>query len=98
MIEPVNTRPTASTLIPALIAPLLFGLGAVASKALLADVSPVLLAGLLYLGSGIGLGAAWVLQPGTSRMNGKSLERKDLPWLAGAVLCGGVIGPVLLML
>ena len=87
-----------TNLLPALIAPLLFGLGAVASKSLLSDIPPVLLAGLLYLGSGLGLGAIWLLRPRGLSLAGAPLERADLPWLAGAVVCGGVVGPVLLML
>jgi drug/metabolite transporter (DMT)-like permease len=82
---------------PALIAAALFGLGTVASKALLRDLPPVMLAGLLYLGSGLGLGAIRALRPETSSLSGKRLERPDAPWLLGAVLCGGVVGPVLLM-
>jgi drug/metabolite transporter (DMT)-like permease len=78
---------------PALLAPLLFGLGTAAAKGLLADIPPVLLAGLLYLGSGLGLGLVWLLSPG----RGAALTRADLPWLAGAVLAGGVAGPVLMM-
>lgn len=79
---------------PALLAPLLFGLGTAASKGLLADIPPVLLAGLLYLSSGLGLGAVRLLSP---RPAGRALSRADLPWLAGAVLAGGVAGPVLMM-
>lgn len=78
---------------PALLAPLLFGLGTAAAKGLLADIPPVLLAGLLYLGSGLGLGAAWLLRGRA----GAALGRRDLPWLAGAILAGGVAGPVLMM-
>ena len=40
----------------ALAAALLFGAGTPIAKLLLADVSPWMLAGLLYLGSGLGLG------------------------------------------
>jgi drug/metabolite transporter (DMT)-like permease len=54
------------------------------------------LAELLYLGSGIGLTAlrlAW-----RSRAErGSGLSRADVPWLGGAVVFGGVLGPVLLM-
>ncbi|MDD5305411.1 MAG: DMT family transporter [Elusimicrobia bacterium] len=81
---------------PALLAPLLFGLGTAAAKGLLADLSPVLLAGLLYLGSGLGLGLVWLLRGRGGRTEG-ALGRADLPWLAGAILCGGVAGPVLMM-
>lgn len=91
-------RTTAAALAPAIIAPLLFGLGATASKALLADIPPLMLAGILYLSSGLGLGAVWLLRPRAGAMAGAPLERADLPWLAGAILCGGAVGPVLLML
>ncbi len=77
----------------ALVAALLFGAGTPIAKMLLADVSPWMLAGLLYLGSGIGLGAYRLIR-GAS---GPHLERRELLPLAGAVFFGGLVGPVLLM-
>ena len=77
----------------ALGAALLFGAGTPLAKQLLADVSPWLLAGLLYLGSGLGLTLA-------RRLRGErapALPPGEWRWLAGAVLAGGVVGPVLLM-
>jgi drug/metabolite transporter (DMT)-like permease len=84
----------------ALAAAALFGASTPLSKLLLGSVEPCLLAGLLYLGSGLGL-SLWLLF--ASRLTGKdskeaSLKRADLPWLAGAILFGGVAGPLLLML
>lgn len=58
-----------------------------------------LLAGLLYAGSGIGL-SLWIALRSTAAISPTgpaSLTRADLPWLAGAILSGGVAGPVLLM-
>ncbi len=78
----------------ALGAALLFGAGTPLAKLLLAQASPWLLAGLLYLGSGLGLGAVRRLR----RAPAVQLSRAEWPWLAGAVLAGGVVGPVLLML
>lgn len=78
----------------ALGAAILFGAGTPLAKQLLDNVSPWLLAGLLYLGSGIGLSLYRLL---THAPSGK-LARMDLPWLAGAILAGGIIAPVLLML
>ena len=74
---------------------LLFGAGTPLAKLLLsADVSPVLLAGLLYSGSGAGLGVyRLVRRPGRVR-----IVRGEIPALAGAVFFGGLAGPVLLML
>lgn len=77
----------------ALGAALLFGASTPLAKLLLGEVHPWLLAGLLYVGSGIGLGALRVLQ----RAEKARLAPGEGRWLAGAVLSGGVIGPVLLM-
>ncbi len=76
-------------------AALLFGAGTPLAKLLLAGTSPWLLAGLLYLGAGLGLTLVRVLRPAAPRAR---LARGEWPWLAGAVLFGGVVGPVLLML
>jgi drug/metabolite transporter (DMT)-like permease len=77
-----------------LAAALLFGAAAPLSKLLLAHTSPWLLAALLYLGSGCGL----ALLRRVRRRPAVRLPRGELRWLAGAVLAGGVAGPVLLML
>lgn len=78
----------------ALTAALLFGLGTPLAKLLLANVPPLMLAALLYLGSGIGLALLRMLLRKTSQLP----RGKEWFWLAGAVLAGGVAGPVLLML
>lgn len=77
----------------ALAAAFLFGGGTPLAKQLLAQVSPWLLAALLYLGSGLGL-ALLRLVRGSEPVN---LSRADWRWLNGAILSGGVIAPVLLM-
>ncbi len=79
----------------ALLAAALFGASTPLAKALLTENSPQLLAGLLYLGSGTGLFVVWLIRRGGPQE--ASLSRNDLPWLAGAVTFGGVIGPLLLM-
>src|SRR5262245_8665959 len=78
----------------ALLAAALFGASTPAAKVLAGEMHPVLLAGLLYAGSGVGLGLWLVLRSGRT----SPLQRADLPWLAGAVLSGGIVAPVLLML
>ena len=82
----------------ALAAAALFGASAPLAKRLLPTVEPMLLAGLLYLGSGLGL-AVWrqLSRRKAGSPSEARLSRGDTPWLAGAVLCGGVVGPVLLM-
>ncbi len=83
----------------ALAAALLFGASTPIAKVLLGVTEPVLLAGLLYLGSGCGLAIWWWLrfrfQDGGSQE--ASLKRTDLPWLVGAIFAGGIVGPALLM-
>ena len=81
----------------ALTAALLFGVGAPAAKPFLSDTSPQLVAGLLYLGSGTGLLLYWLGRRRSREANEAPFGRTDLPWLAGAVLFGGVVGPLLLM-
>lgn len=72
---------------------LLFGAGTPLAKLLLTHVSPWLLAGLLYLGSGIGL----TLYRFIIRAPSVNLPRKEMAWFAGAIISGGIIAPVLLM-
>ncbi len=72
---------------------LLFGAGTPVAKLLLGEVSPWLLAGLLYVGSGVGLGIYRLVR----RSPRVRLQRGELLPLAGAVFFGGMAGPVLLM-
>ncbi len=73
---------------------LLFGAGTPFAKLLLNHVSPWLLAGLLYLGSGLGLS----LYRFVIRAQSVNLKREEIAWFAAAIFLGGVIAPVLLML
>lgn len=87
---------------PALIAALLFGATTPLAKWLGTDLSPLLLAGLLYLGSGAGLALVIVIRHSRQRAHPSarsrlSIPRSDVTWLAGAIVAGGVIGPALLM-
>ncbi|MDO8458962.1 MAG: EamA family transporter [Burkholderiaceae bacterium] len=77
----------------ALASAFLFGAGTPLAKWLLGQMSPWMLAGLLYLGSGIGLGLyRWWRGAARPRLN-----PGEMRWLLAAVLCGGGIAPVLLM-
>src|SRR5436305_3589319 len=79
----------------ALLAAVLFGVSAPLAKLLLLAESPQLLAGLLYLGSGVGLTVVWLMRRNKTRE--APLTRRDAPWLAAAIAFGGVLGPLLLM-
>jgi drug/metabolite transporter (DMT)-like permease len=88
-------RPHAAAF-TALLAAALFGATTPLAKALLGSLSPFMVAGLFYLGSGLGLALVMRLRPpaaGTAR-----IPRAEWPWLAAAVAAGGVAGPALLML
>lgn len=86
----------APTILAALAAALLFGASTPLAKQLLRDTSPILLAGLLYLGSGLGLSIGRLLRDRGWRT--PALSRAEWAWLLLAVGFGGVLGPLLLML
>ncbi|HVP90650.1 MAG TPA: DMT family transporter [Terriglobales bacterium] len=115
----MSVGPLASVLLSAA----LFGVSVPLSKLLLGGMQPVALAGILYLGSFVGLsvyslalralrgqpitairGASpagqfppgGAVPPNKGRREAK-LERKDWPWLAGAIVTGGIVGPVCLL-
>ena len=83
-----------------LIAAALFGASTPLAKILLGHTQPILLAALLYLGSGIGL-TVWLVtrrfftlqQPREA-----GLRATDLIWLGSAIVSGGIIGPILLLI
>ena len=74
-------------------AALLFGCSTPFAKLLLSGISPWLLAGLLYLGSGLGLALYRLI----TRAPAGRLSPGEWPWLAGAIVSGGILAPVLLM-
>ncbi len=85
----------------ALTAAALFGAATPVAKALLGSTSPFMVAGLFYLGSGLGLGIGIVIRrlrrPAVRIDTGQRLQKAEIPWLAGAIAAGGVAGPALLM-
>ncbi|QIP35329.1 DMT family transporter [Komagataeibacter rhaeticus] len=84
----------------ALLSAVLFGVSTPFAKLLLGGMPAQMAAGLLYLGSGLGLavvlGARAALRLPTH--DEAPLARRDLPWLLGVIATGGVAGPLLLML
>src|SRR5512145_2521965 len=89
---PIGTGPAL-----ALAAAVLFGLSAPAAKLLVGAIDPWLLAGLLYLGSGIGLGLYRLTRGLLGRPTPEApVSGQDLHWLGAAIVLGGVVGPVFL--
>ena len=84
----------------ALLSAALFGVSTPAAKALLGTMDPSVLAGLLYCGAGIGVAIlrriAKPLLASRAPIE-EPLGRADMPWLAGAIVAGGIVGPLLLM-
>ena len=82
----------------ALMSAALFGASTPFAKILLGDINPWMLAGLLYLGAGLGLGIIHLLR-NIFRLPAVEapLRRPDLPWLAAVIAAGGILGPVFLM-
>jgi drug/metabolite transporter (DMT)-like permease len=79
----------------ALASALLFGVTTPVAKQLLSGTNPLLIAGLLYVGSGVGVSVLRLFQDrGGSPAR---LTRTDWPWLAAATLAGGIVAPALLM-
>lgn len=85
----------SASIIHALLAAVLFGASTPFAKVLVGEISPVLLAGLLYLGSGLGLGLVRLIRDRGWRPSG--LQPREWPWLLGAIGFGGVLGPIALM-
>jgi drug/metabolite transporter (DMT)-like permease len=78
----------------------LFGASTPLAKWLLGDgATPLLLAAIFYLGSGIGLSLVQAVRLGLKQTSSEApLRRADVPRLAAAVLLGGALAPALLLL
>jgi drug/metabolite transporter (DMT)-like permease len=114
-VHPVNRRPIRARttvsfnpmkrlridpgVLSALCAGVLFGASTPLAKRLMQGIDPWMLAGLLYLGSGVGLGVYRALRrmlrgPAADAV---SVRGADRWWLAAAISAGGIIAPVLMM-
>jgi drug/metabolite transporter (DMT)-like permease len=87
-----------SFILQALLAALFFGASAPISKLLLGNVPPVLMAAFLYLGSGTGISLIKLYQRLTSNQREAGIKRPDVIWLAGAIISGGILAPIILMI
>ena len=76
---------------------MLFGTSTPLAKTLVGSIAPLMLAGLLYAGAGVGLLLVLLVRRSVSALPVALPPRRDLPWLIGAILLGGILGPVALM-
>ncbi len=78
-----------------------FGSAAPLTKLLLTSVSPVTLASLLYMGSGLFFAGIWLVRRTffpTNHVREAPVEQRDLPWMAGSALFGSVLATIVLMI
>ena len=102
MTETLNHEHHASRragLAAALGAAFFFGISAPFSKLLLGSVSPSMLAGLLYMGSFLGLTLLSLFRrpPSPEGAREAALRGKDFLYLAGSILAGGIAAPLFLL-
>lgn len=84
----------------AILAAALYALNAPLSKLLMEDdaVAPSMMAGLLYLGAGLGMGAIWLIRKSAKiKRTEAPLTRSDLPYTLLMILLD-IAAPILLML
>jgi drug/metabolite transporter (DMT)-like permease len=92
-------QPMQPGILLALASAVLFGASTPFAKLLLGSVDPWLMAGLLYIGAGLGLAVVHLSRSALQLPAVEApLRRSDVPWLAAVILSGGVLGLLLLML
>lgn len=85
----------SSPVLCAFAAAILFGASTPFAKQIIGHFPPILLAGILYLGSGIGLMIIRFIRD--KGWKSSTLLYNEWPWLLSAVGFGGILGPILLM-
>jgi drug/metabolite transporter (DMT)-like permease len=100
MAKRSDGRELAQPVLLALAAAALFGAATPVSKLLLASISPFQLAGLLYLGAAVGVLPLLIAEQRSGRplLLPWRMPPRTRPLLLGAVVLGGVVGPVLLLM
>ncbi len=86
-------------ILQALTAAIFFGASAPIAKLLLGDdISPIFLAAFLYLGSGTGTFLTRLTQRMRTKDSEADIKSADIKWLAGAIISGGILAPIILMI
>src|SRR4051794_6341924 len=82
----------------ALLSAALFGASTPLAKMMLGNIDPWIMAGLLYLGAGLGLAVFHLSRRALLIADVEApLRGSDLPWLAAIITAGGIFGPLFLM-
>lgn len=82
----------------AIFAAILFGASTPLAKIILENQNPILIAGILYFGAGVGLGISFILRNIIVKNRSESnLKFQDCKWLLGTIVFGGIFGPLFLM-
>lgn len=90
-------NPTVTAVLYAVLAAALYALNVPFSKLLMPHAAPTMMAGLLYLGAGIGLFSyGCILKLAVKPRNAAPLTKKELPYTAAMVLLD-IAAPILLM-
>ena len=87
-----------TAILSALLAAALYALNAPFSKLLLQNVSPSMMAALLYLGAGLGMLCMGLVRRAAGKPSGeKRLSRRDLPYTIGMIVLD-ILAPIFLMI
>src|SRR5258706_999448 len=86
-----------SFILQALLAAIFFRASAPIAKLLLGDTAPIFLAAFLYIGSGTGISLVKLTQRMRSKDVEAGIKRADIQWLVGAIISGGILAPIVLM-
>ena len=90
---------TLPFILQALLAAIFFGASAPIAKFLLGDnIAPIFLAAFLYLGSGTGTFLVRLTQRMRVKQAEADIKKPDVKWLAGAIISGGILAPIILMI
>ncbi|MCK7486797.1 MAG: DMT family transporter [Bacillus subtilis] len=93
-----HTKTRFSAIGMALLAALLYGISAPIAKRLLDDLSPVLLAALLYLGAGIGMALVQMLKKQWRKPSGEASLAKSDAWFVAGMILLDIAAPIFLLI
>lgn len=89
-------RKNCAAALSAILAAVFYAINIPASKMLLGNIEPVMMAAVLYLGAGIGVGIIYMARKPKEAAENSSLNRGDLPYVLGMILLD-IAAPICLM-